>query len=183
MAAPARTLFNPVVVDGRLTYQEYSPTTAPVLVPGVVSLAMQDVQAFLKQRGLYHGTVDGFYGQKTYLAIVSFQKSRNLTPDGRIGPQTWKALLSAYDRTVTEALPNRSKYSVTTAPVLKMGSTGSAVRDIQTFLKRLGLYTGPVDGIYAPSTAKAVKAYQYSYKSLRDDGVVGKNTWSVILHH
>ena len=39
--------------------------------------------------------VDGFAGDKTRAALVAFQTSHNLTPDGVIGPLTWSALDAA----------------------------------------------------------------------------------------
>jgi len=39
--------------------------------------------------------VDGIFGPKTKQAVIDFQKSVNLTPDGVVGPLTSKALLSA----------------------------------------------------------------------------------------
>ncbi|MEU7136077.1 GH25 family lysozyme [Streptomyces sp. NPDC046261] len=38
--------------------------------------------------------VDGVFGAGTRDATVSFQRTRNLTPDGIIGPNTWQALLT-----------------------------------------------------------------------------------------
>ena len=37
----------------------------------------------------------------------------------------------------------------------RYGSTGTEVKNIQTVLKRLGYYTGAVDGIYGSGTKKA----------------------------
>ena len=37
-------------------------------------------------------TVDGDFGQKTHEALVAWQKSHSLTPDGICGPKTWAAL-------------------------------------------------------------------------------------------
>ena len=42
----------------------------------------------------------------------------------------------------------------------KKGSTGSAVKQIQTVLKNQGFYSGPADGVFGSATEKAVKAYQ-----------------------
>lgn len=38
---------------------------------------------------------DGIFGNKTYMATVSFQKSHGLTGDGIVGPKTWKAGLES----------------------------------------------------------------------------------------
>lgn len=49
-------------------------------------------QSKLKQWGYLEGSIDGFYGQSTYNAVVKFQKANGITPDGVIGPQTRNAL-------------------------------------------------------------------------------------------
>ncbi|MBE5776262.1 MAG: spore cortex-lytic enzyme [Clostridiales bacterium] len=49
-------------------------------------------QERLKQYGYYSGSVDGIYGQKTYDAVIWFQKNNNLRQDGVIGPATAAAL-------------------------------------------------------------------------------------------
>jgi len=72
------------------------------------------------------------------------------------------------------------QYSASSAPSLRVGSQGQAVRDVQTFLKEVGVYLGPIDGIYGVQTESAVKSFQES-KNLTSDGVVGPQTWAVML--
>lgn len=74
-----------------------------------------------------------------------------------------------------------AQYSPTNAPILRVGSRGPAVRSVQAFLQNQGLYRGAVDGIYGPQTAFSVRAFQQRYASLSNDGVIGQNTWRVII--
>ena len=55
------------------------------------------------------------------------------------------------------------------------GSTGEAVKQIQTALKNRGYYTGAVDGIFGRLTTAAVKKFQ-SDNGLKADGIVGTAT-------
>ena len=57
----------------------------------------------------------------------------------------------------------------------KFGSTGEEVRRIQSKLKSLGFYAGPVDGIYGSKTRTAVKAFQRSC-GISADGIAGPTT-------
>ena len=57
--------------------------------------------------------------------------------------------------------------------VIKIGSHGEEVRQIQTELQRLGLYAGPIDGAFGGGTASAVKAFQLS-KGLPVDGQIAR---------
>lgn len=50
-------------------------------------------------------------------------------------------------------------------------------REIQQALKNAGFYQGAVDGKMGTQTREAVKEFQRVH-GLRDDGVVGKQTWA-----
>ena len=80
--------------------------------------------------------------------------------------------------------PNSTPQTQTTQPdartVLKLGSQGESVTELQAMLKLLGFYSSPVDGNYQQSTADAVSAFQRS-AGLNPDGVVGGETWNRLL--
>ena len=59
--------------------------------------------------------------------------------------------------------------------VLRPGSRGSSVKDLQNKLKAAGFDPGPIDGIYGPKTAAAVRKYQKA-KGLTVDGLAGPQT-------
>ena len=61
------------------------------------------------------------------------------------------------------------------AATYRQGSTGEAVRTIQSKLKNWGYYDGAVDGIYGSQTVRAVKYFQRT-NGLTPDGVVGPAT-------
>ena len=50
------------------------------------------LQGLLTGNGIATG-IDGIFGPATEANVVKFQKARGLTPDGRVGRQTWTALL------------------------------------------------------------------------------------------
>jgi hypothetical protein len=56
-------------------------------------LSVHDIQAFLKNKGLYSGRVDGQMGPVTRAAVKEFQKASNLFPDGIVGAKTSRAIL------------------------------------------------------------------------------------------
>jgi len=62
-----------------------------------------------------------------------------------------------------------------TDSLLRLGSKGEAVRQVQTLLKQKGFYQGSVNGVFGQQTRKAVMAFQKS-KNLAVDGVVGPQT-------
>ena len=69
-------------------------------------------------------------------------------------------------------LPGRQ---VDAATVVKQGSRGEIVRQIQTKLKNWGYYTGGVDGVFGAKTTSAVKYFQRK-NNLTQDGIVGQKT-------
>ena len=64
---------------------------------------------------------------------------------------------------------------VANAAVVKVGSSGTVVKNIQTKLKRWGYYTGSVDGIFGSKTKAAVQYFQRK-NGLAADGIVGNAT-------
>jgi hypothetical protein len=64
------------------------------------------------------------------------------------------------------------------SPVLRRGSSGKKVQEVQNALRVAGI---PVvkDGVFGPATETAVKQFQRS-RGLTSDGVVGRRTWAAL---
>ena len=79
------------VVDTPVT-----PTTVikPVLKKGSRGEAVKGLQTFLNLKGYPCGVADGIFGQKTYDAVVEWQKDHPACgkPDGIVGSRTWATL-------------------------------------------------------------------------------------------
>lgn len=65
------------------------------------------------------------------------------------------------------------------AAVLRQGSTGGEVKEVQRRLKEWGYYSGAVDGIFGAGTKQAVIAFQKK-NGLTADGIVGKATFAAL---
>lgn len=61
-------------------------------------------------------------------------------------------------------------------PVLRRGSRGTAVEELQNRLTALGFNSRPADGIFGSQTEEAVKSFQRS-RGIAADGIVGTLTW------
>ncbi|MCC5658549.1 peptidoglycan-binding protein [Nostoc sp. XA010] len=61
-------------------------------------------------------------------------------------------------------------------PILKVGSQGERVSELQAALKLLGFYSGAVDGTYTENTASAVSRFKQA-AGLNPDGIVDASTW------
>ena len=137
-------------------------------------------------------TVDGIFGRKMTEAVKKFQKQFNLTADGVVGRSTWYKIsyiyvsvkdlaeLTSEGETFSGTLPDGS-WNLGSS-VLKQGSTGSEVEQLQFWLSTLAQYESSipsvtVDGVYGSGTAAAVRAFQRRY-GLTVDGIVGLTTWT-----
>ncbi len=69
--------------------------------PDVVKL-----QQALATRGFPPGTIDGTFGAGTEAALIGFQKSANLLPDGKAGPRTLAALGLVDNADLPTAIPH-----------------------------------------------------------------------------
>lgn len=78
---------------------------------------------------------------------------------------------------VTQDSPTPSPSPTPTAgsSVLKLGSQGEAVANVQAALKRLGYFEGKTDGDFGEYTENAVKRFQ-AQNGLTADGIVGQAT-------
>ena len=137
-------------------------------------------------------TVDGVFGSRMAATVRAFQKQFNLTADGVVGRQTWYKISYIYVSVKDLAeLTSEGEVSSGTlsdgtwgGTVLRTGSTGSAVEQLQFWLNTLAQYESSipsltVDGVYGTGTANAVRAFQRKY-GLTVDGVVGRATWTEV---
>ncbi len=62
--------------------------TAPLMTGDKV----KEIQQKLKAAGFDPGSIDGEFGPHTHAAVVAFQLSLGMLPDGEVGPQTASAL-------------------------------------------------------------------------------------------
>src|SRR5579863_4959508 len=74
------------------------------------------LQNQLKAQGFSPGVIDGNFGPGTEAALLAFQKSEGIEPDGVVGPQTAAALSGA----PTPSPPAGGKPNVTVAIVSRM---------------------------------------------------------------
>ena len=98
-----------------------------------------------------------------------------ITPSG--GPDFTTPTLSPM-QTVTlvpTQVPTSTPAPTATPLILKLGSTGAEVRNMQSKLRTLGYLSGPADGDFGKATETALKAFQ-SRNKLTADGIAGPAT-------
>ena len=125
-------------------------------------------------------TVDGRFGAATTAAVKRFQTYFGLTSDGVVGRTTWNKLYEVYND-IANRLLSSSLRPGEYPGILRRGSSGTAVRELQFYLYLLSAYESSIpavgiDGSFGAATENAVRAYQ-RFAGLTVDGIVGRATW------
>ena len=76
-------------------------------------------------------------------------------------------------------MPEETALVAVETAVIRQGSTGSEVQEVQRRLRNWGYYSGAVDGIFGAGTRRAVIAFQQK-NGLTADGVVGMATYKAL---
>lgn len=140
----------------------------PTISLGARGKAVRGLQRALRRTPNHSIQVDGVFDSQLEAGVKDFQEGAGLTADGIVGPLTWAAL--------PDGRP---------MPLLKEGSSGDVVRELQRVLtngaSEWGTSPQGIDGHFGPLTKASVKAFQ-SWGGVASDGIVGDQTWSVSLH-
>ncbi len=92
-----------------------------------------------------------------------------------VGDNTVPTVGAATPVTQDSPTPSPSPTPTAASTVLKLGSQGDAVANVQAALKRLGYFEGKCDGDFGEYTENAVKRFQ-AQNGLTADGIVGQAT-------
>ena len=65
-----------------------------ILKAGDQGPLVKQLQERLAGGGFNPGQIDGIFGAKTREAVIQFQNSKGLAPDGIVGPQTWGTIIA-----------------------------------------------------------------------------------------
>lgn len=126
-----------------------------------VAQAVRALQRRLADLGFTPGPIDGRYGPLTEGAVIRFQATNGLVPDGLAGPRTTAALASA-------------KLVLRPGDGYAAGGSGP-VKALQRHLAAAGFPPGPIDGRFGPLTERAVTRFQTAHR-LHVDGIAGPQT-------
>lgn len=143
-----------------------STINSPTLKIGSRGQAVKELQALLNQRVSrdYQIAVDGAFGPKTEAVVKVCQYLYFLVQDGIVGPKTWKSLRAG---------------APVDMPVLKRGSNGELVRQVQRTLNEGNTVQLIVDGDFGPKTEAAIQVLQGPDREVDQYGktIVGPKTW------
>lgn len=159
----------------------------PLLRRGDSGASIRRLQTLLRNRGVYSGPIDGFFGSTTEASVRRWQARSNIPVTGTSTIQTWRSL--GVDCSVTPGpgpipppppAPDRPDQCY--CPVLRIGSAGPSVRFLQRELQSRGYYNGSVNGRFDTRTEQSVRRFQRD-EGLSVTGVVNRATWEALGHH
>lgn len=127
----------------------------PVLQTGSSGKNVSALQCLLTFQG-YSLTIDGSFGSGTQTAVINFQRSKNLSPDGVAGQNTLLALI------VT----------------VQNGANNYAARAAQYLLSKFETIT--VDGAFGSNSTAVTVTFQQKM-GISSDGIVGPTTWQYLF--
>jgi peptidoglycan hydrolase-like protein with peptidoglycan-binding domain len=159
--------FNPLPVSA----------SSPVLKKGMRGNTVSELQRDLKNLGYFNAGITGYYGNITTTAVKNLQKKNGLIQDGVAGKNTFSVINKLLNRAGTAS--SRGSSNSASSCVLKKGMRNSAVTQLQKDLIKLGYLSANATGYYGDLTVAAVKSLQ-KRQGLTQDGIAGKNTFSVI---
>jgi len=153
-SAPAETHCGGVDVD-LADFPRARTGADPVLVKAL--------QCLLTEQKVYGGRISGNYNARTLAAAQAWQKGHGLPVRATFNRRSWMSLLVAGPH-----------------PVLKFGSTGSSVRQVQRALNAAKKGTDlRVTGIFDSRTDTALRSWQISVRR-KASGVVNPGTWAAL---
>ncbi|PWA08396.1 endopeptidase SpoIID/LytB [Pueribacillus theae] len=137
---------------------------------------VKELQDILKSKGYFtYETSTGYFGSITKEALVRFQADANLPRTGIADKATLQALMESNVKSSKEAPEENGSSN----KLLRIGSVGPDVTNLQNKLQAAGYHTAAVDGIYGSQTAQSVRNFQKA-KGLKVDGIVGPETLSAL---
>ena len=136
--------------------------------------AVLSLQENLRRLGLYHSPVTGYFGTETQQALIAFQQSHGIRPDGIVGARTQENIRISLNQPSTpgiggDALPN----------ALNQGDRGVEVTQLQQSLQQLGYLNVNPTGYFGPVTKEAVARFQRD-NALYLSGVADTQTLTAI---
>ncbi|MGD7733911.1 peptidoglycan-binding protein [Propionibacteriaceae bacterium G57] len=134
-----------------------SATEKPLLARGSTGDKVRELQHRLAQLDWYDGLITPDYGQATEAAVQGFQGKRGLPSTGKVDQKTWDVLVGMTKMPTHDQMYNVLKPG---PALMKQGSTGDKVRDLQARLKQIDWYSQLVDGTYGQATVDGVKGFQ-----------------------
>lgn len=169
-----------------LRYEEVQQQFPSVLRLGEQGVPVRAFQYYLAVLGQFYDSIppigiNGIYDEQTRDAVLAVQRTFGIAQDGIAGRETWQQVYRAYRGIIDTVDPASAEVALFPGTVLRLGSQGDAVRQMQQYLSVLA-DTYPeipkiaVTGSFGTQTQQAVRAFQRLF-GLPQNGIVGPTVW------
>lgn len=148
-----------------------SRNTSSILRFGSRGAAVSKLQQDLGRLQYFNGPNTGYFGSETEQAVIRFQRAAGISADGIVSTRTQQAISSRLG--VGGSVGG-------SYPVLKEGSTGPEVTQLQQRLKQLGYFSPNPTGNFKRITKDSVIAFQRN-AGISATGIVNQQTWNALL--
>ena len=165
-----------------ISLDEVAQQFPSLLSPGDTGDEVRMIQYYLQVVAAYYDTVPpltttGVYDDATYQAVMAFQRTFGLTPDGIMGQQTWNELYKAYRGILDSTAVMEGGVVLYPGTVMRIGSQGEYVQILQEYLAYISEFypeipAVQVTGVFGNQTQAAVIAFQNLF-GLEAAGIVG----------
>ena len=182
LSTPAWTCFLSLVLTVSSSILGMAGQATAATKQGTKGPQVTAIQQQLRSRGYLSQRPTGNFGSATREAVIRFQRSRGLTPDGIVGPATEAALFGRTKQTSRQNA-NYSYRSTGYSNVLQLGNRGPEVKRLQEQLQQGEYYSGSIDGVFGLTTKQAVSEFQQARGGLTPDGVAGPQTLTALRNY
>lgn len=146
----------PVYVPAYKPEKPVSDTLAAPLRPGSSGDKVSELQVRLMYVKCFpYVDATGTYGDATSTAVVMYQQRNGLPATGVVDQRTWDMLINASPAPTPQQKANQEP-----GKTYVQHNLPGLVKDLQFRLSKLGLWPGPIDGIFSPGLGEAVKTFQ-----------------------
>ncbi len=173
------------------------PTANPVRANSGTSQSelVREFQAVLAEAGLYSGKIDGIFGSGTRQAIISYQQSAGILPDGEANYGLLAHIQASHAaaKRAVEATPQPKPESTLepkpqpTPSTVSIGTPKNTEFDRQTILRiqaglkeKFGETDIDVDGVFGTQTRNALIRFQEFFQ-LEPSGEIDRKTMEKLL--
>lgn len=177
------------------TYSDKNSIRALSISIGDSGHKVETIQYFLSVTGTFYNTVpvvqiNGDYDRETENAVMEFQKTFNLPETGQVDADTWNTMYNVFRGIANTVFIENEVFAVNTSAfagaVLKTGSSGDAVNDLQIYLDTIAsqypeITPVNITGYFGGLTENAVKEYQELF-NLDVTGEVDRTDWNSIIN-
>lgn len=163
------------------------PLIKSVLKYGMTSNEVKKLQVFLNNHNypialLGVGSLNNettYFGSLTKKAVIKFQLANGLVGDGIVGEMTRSIIDKLVSSSVKPVVPVINTPTLKLNSILKFGSKGDEVIELQKLLKEKGYFNLELNSNFGPATKSAVIKFQLA-NGLVGDGIVGEMTWALL---